>query len=196
MKRCDWAKGPYNEVYHDQEWGRPCHDDQKLFELLVLEGMQAGLSWVTILKKRPAFQAAFDQFDIAKVASYDETKQAQLLQNSGIIRNRLKIQSAITNAQAVQRIQAEFGSLDAYLWGFVKGKPIVNAYTTQSEVPTHSELSDRISKDMKKRGFRFVGTTIIYSYLEAIGIINDHMTWCDAYKACKKEADQAGKPMD
>lgn len=187
MKRCDWAKGSYNEEYHDHEWGRPCHDDQKLFELLVLEGMQAGLSWVTILKKRAAFQTAFDHFDIATVAGYDEAKQAQLLQNSGIIRNRLKIQSAITNAEAVLRIQAEFGSLDAYLWGFVDGKPIVNSYSDQSEVPTHSPLSDRISKDMKKRGFRFAGTTIIYSYLEAIGIINDHMTWCDTYEPCKRE---------
>ena len=149
--------------------------------------MQAGLSWVTILKKRAAFQTAFDHFDIATVAGYDEAKQAQLLQNSGIIRNRLKIQSAITNAEAVLRIQAEFGSLDAYLWGFVDGKPIVNSYSDQSEVPTHSPLSDRISKDMKKRGFRFVGTTIIYSYLEAIGIINDHMTWCDTYEPCKRE---------
>lgn len=185
MKRCVWAKGEEYEKYHDQEWGRPCHDDQKLFEMLVLEGMQAGLSWVTILKKRPAFQAAFDHFDIPTVAAYDEAKQQQLLQNRAIIRNRLKIQSAITNAQAVLRIQAEFGSLDAYLWGFVDGKPIVNAYRDQSEVPTHSPLSDRISNDLKKRGMRFVGTTIIYSYLEAIGIINDHMTWCDAYTACQ-----------
>lgn len=187
MKRCDWAQGPYNEAYHDHEWGRPCHDDQKLFELLILEGMQAGLSWVTILKKRSAFQEAFDYFDIKTVAAYDEAKQQQLLQNRGIIRNRLKIQSAVTNAKAVLQIQQEFGSLDAYLWGFVNGKPIVNAYTSQSEVPTHAPISDLISKDMKKRGFRFVGTTIIYSYLEAIGIINDHMTWCDAYESCQKD---------
>lgn len=184
MKRCDWAKGEYNEIYHDHEWGKPQHDDRQLFELLILEGMQAGLSWVTILKKRKAFQEAFDHFDIDKVAAYDESKQQELLNNKGIIRNRLKIKSTVANAQCVQRIQQEFGSFDRYLWQFTDGKQIVNAYTEQSEVPTHSELSDRISKDMKKRGFRFVGTTIIYSYLEAVGIINDHMTWCKEYHRC------------
>lgn len=184
MKRCEWAKGEYNETYHDTEWGKPLYDDQKLFELLVLEGMQAGLSWVTILKKRAAFQAAFDHFQIDKVAAYDEAKIAELLNNSGIIRNRLKIRSAITNAQCVGRLQAEYGSFAAYLWHFTDGKQLVNRYCKQSEVPTHNELSDRISKDMKKRGFSFVGTTIIYAYLEAIGIINDHMVWCDQYARC------------
>lgn len=189
MKRCEWAKGEYNESYHDNEWGKPQHHDQKLFELLVLEGMQAGLSWVTILKKREAICEAFDQFDIDKVAAYDETKQQELLNNEGIIRNRLKIKSAVSNAQCVQILQQEFGSFDRYLWHFTDGKQIVNAYTAQSEVPTHNELSDLISKDMKKRGFRFVGTTIIYSYLEAVGIINDHMTWCREYYRCAEKND-------
>lgn len=184
MRRCDWAKGEYNEEYHDHEWGKPQHNDQKLFELLVLEGMQAGLSWVTILKKRKAFLQAFDDFEIDKVAAYDESKQQELLNNAGIIRNRLKIESAITNAQCVQQVQREFGSFDRYLWHFTDNKQIVHAYTKQSDVPTHDELSDTVSKDMKKRGFRFVGTTIIYSYLEAVGIINDHMTWCKEYRNC------------
>ncbi len=187
MKRCDWAIGPYNEAYHDLEWGKPIHEDQHLFELLILEGMQAGLSWVTILKKREAFRLAFDQFDVTLVAQYDDEKIASLLQDCGIIRNRLKIKAAITNARAFQKIQAEFGSFDAYLWHFTNGKQIVNAYTTQKEVPTHNEWSDRISKDLKKRGFSFVGTTIIYSYLEAVGVINDHMVWCKEYHNCKEE---------
>ncbi len=182
--RCDWAKGEYNEQYHDNEWGKPQHDDQKLFELLILEGMQAGLSWVTILKKRAAFQQAFDHFNVEKVASYDEAKQQELLNNEGIIRNRLKIKSAVTNAQCFIAVQKEFGSFDRYIWHFTNGRQIVNSFHEQGEVPTHSELSDIISKDLKKRGFRFVGTTIIYSYLEAIGIINDHMVWCMEYHRC------------
>ncbi len=187
MKRCDWAVGPYHEAYHDEEWGKPVHDDRHLFEMLILEGMQAGLSWVTILKKREAFRLAFDHFDVECVARYDDEKIASLLQNQEIIRNRLKIHAAIKNAQAFQRIQAEFGSFDAYLWQFVNGKPIVNTYAKQSDVPTHTELSDRISRDLKKRGFSFVGTTIIYSYLEAVGVINDHMVWCDCYHECNEE---------
>lgn len=183
--RCDWAKGEYNEQYHDQEWGKPQHNDQKLFELLILEGMQAGLSWVTILKKRAAFKKAFDNFDVTKVAAYDENKQQELLNNADIIRNRLKISSAIINARCFIAIQKEFGSFDRYIWKFSDYKQIVNTYSKQSEVPTHNELSDRISKDMKKRGFRFVGTTIIYSYLEAIGVINDHMIWCQEYHHCE-----------
>lgn len=184
MKRCDWAIGPYNEAYHDREWGKPVHEDRRLFEMLILEGMQAGLSWVTILKKREAFRRAFDQFDVNAVAQYGEEKIASLLQDPGIIRNRLKIKAAIANARAFQSIQAEFGSFDAYLWQFTDGKQMVNRYRTQSEVPTHNELSDRISKDLKQRGFSFVGTTIIYSFLEAVGVINDHMVWCDAYHHC------------
>jgi len=181
-QRCVWALGPYNEAYHDNEWGKPQHNDQKLFEMLILEGMQAGLSWVTILKKRQAFCEAFDDFDVDKVAQYDDDKIAELLQNKGIIRNRLKINAAVKNARAFQQIQKEYGSFDRYLWHFTDGKQVVSAYTKQSEVPTHNELSDRISEDLKKRGFSFVGTTIIFSYLEAVGVINDHMVWCDEYQ--------------
>ncbi len=185
MKRCDWAVGPYNEAYHDEEWGMPVHDDQRLFEFLILEGMQAGLSWVTILKKRAAFRIAFDDFDVEAVAHYDEVKKQTLLANKEIIRNRRKIDAAVKNAQGFIRIQQEFGSFDAYLWGFTDHKQIVNHYTKQREVPTHNELSDTISKDLKQRGFSFVGTTIIYSYLEAVGVINDHMVWCDFHARCQ-----------
>lgn len=184
-QRCDWAVGEYNIKYHDEEWGKTEHNDQMLFELLILEGMQAGLSWVTILKKRENFQEAFDHFDIETVANYQEEKIQELLQNPGIIRNRLKVRGAVKNAQAFQNVQHEFGSFDHYIWSFVDHKQIVNAYEHPSELPTHTELSDRISKDLKKRGFTFVGTTIIYSYLQAIGIINDHMTWCKEYHNCK-----------
>lgn len=186
-QRCNWAKGELYEAYHDQEWGKEEHDDQKLFELLLLEGMQAGLSWITILKKRPHFQVAFDYFDVDIVAAYDEEKIQSLLQDPGIIRNRLKIRGAVKNAQAFQKIQQEFGSFDAYLWGFVNHHPIINAYQKQEDVPTSSPLSDTISKDLKKRGFTFVGTTIIYSYLEAVGVINDHMTWCKEYHNTQKK---------
>lgn len=183
-QRCPWAEGSWNEQYHDEEWGKPQHNDQKLFELLILEGMQAGLSWITILKKRENFLAAFDYFEVDRVASYEEEKIQELLQNKGIIRNRLKVRGAIQNAQAFQRIQREFGSFDQYLWGFVNHQPIVNHYEKQEDVPTHNDLSDRISKDLKKRGFTFVGTTIIYSYLQAVGVINDHMVWCKEYHNC------------
>lgn len=184
-QRCPWAVGEYNIQYHDEEWGKPEHDDQKLFEFLILEGMQAGLSWVTILKKRKNFEEAFDQFDVNIVAAYGEEKLQELLENPGIIRNRLKVRGAVKNAQAFQKIQKEYGSFDQYIWGFVNHTPIKNTYTSQNEVPAHSELSDRISKDLKKRGFTFVGTTIIYSYLQAIGVINDHMTWCKEYHNCE-----------
>lgn len=184
-RRCTWAQGEFNEIYHDQEWGKPQHDDQKLFELLILEGMQAGLSWVTILKKRQRFKEVFDDFDVDKVAAYDEDKIQSLLQDPGIIRNRLKIRGAVKNAQAFQQIQTEYGSFDTYLWSFVNYQPIVNAYENLKDVPTSNELSDCISKDLKKRGFTFVGTTIIYSYLEAVGVINDHMIWCKEYDQCQ-----------
>lgn len=184
-KRCPWASGEYNIAYHDAEWGKPQHDDQKLFELLILEGMQAGLSWLTILKKRENFRLAFDNFDIATVAKYNEEKIQELLSDAGIIRNRLKIRGAVKNAQAFQKIQAEFGSFDTYLWNFVDHQPIVNAFEKQEDLPAHSELSDRISKDLKKRGFTFVGTTIIYSYLQAVGVINDHLVWCKEYHNCR-----------
>lgn len=185
--RCPWAISDYNIAYHDEEWGKIEHDDQTLFEFLILEGMQAGLSWLTILKKRENFRKAFDMFDIEVVASYTEEKIQELLSNEGIIRNRLKIRGAVKNAQAFMKVQAEFGSFDAYIWGFVNGRQIVNHYEDPTQIPTHNELSDRISKDLKKRGFTFVGTTIIYSYLQAIGIINDHMTWCKEYARCLQQ---------
>lgn len=181
-KRCPWAVGEYNIAYHDQQWGKVVTDDQTLFAFLVLEGMQAGLSWETILKKRDAFYKAFDDFDIDTVANYDETKCASLLQNQGIIRNRLKIKSAVQNAKCVQRIQKEFGSFFRYLWQFTDGKQINHKLTDQKDMPAHDALSDRISKDLKKRGCSFVGSTIIYSFLQAIGMINDHLVWCKEYQ--------------
>lgn len=176
-KRCSWAEN-VPEVYvryHDEEWGRAVHDDDKLFEMLLLESFQAGLSWITILKKRKAFQDAFDDFDIAKVACYNEDKQAELIQNTGIIRNRLKIKAAVKNAEIFQQIQREYGSFSAYLWGFTKGKVICR---TQKELATHTPLSDEISADLYKRGMRFVGSVIIYSYLQAVGVVNDHDPDC------------------
>lgn len=184
-KRCPWAIGEENIAYHDEEWGKPKHDDRLLFEMLILEGMQAGLSWVTILKKRENFRKAFDNFEVERVANYDEDKIQELLQNEGIIRNRLKIRGAVKNAQAYVKIQQEFGTFDAYLWGFVDGKQIVNTYEKQDEIPAYTALSDRISKDLKKRGFTFVGTTILYAYLQAVGVVNDHMTWCKEYHNCR-----------
>jgi DNA-3-methyladenine glycosylase I len=161
--------------YHDTQWGKPCHDERELFEMLILEGAQAGLSWSCVLNKRENYCAAFDNFDVEKVAAYGEDKIAQLLQNPGIIRNRLKINAAITNARLVLRL----GGLDKFLWDYVGGQPIVNHWAQQEDMPATSPLSDQISKDMKKMGFKFVGSTIIYSYMQAIGMVNDHMAWCD-----------------
>ena len=189
---CPWARGEIYIAYHDEEWGVPLHDDQRLFEMLILEGMQAGLSWITILKKRPAFRRAFDGFDPQKVALYGEEKIASLLQDSGIIRNRLKIRAAVGNADAFLRVQREFGSFDAYIWSFTKGKQIVNHWEKVEEMPATSPLSDEVSRDLKRRGFRFVGSTICYSFMQAIGMINDHMTWCDRYEPCLRAAEQAG----
>ncbi|GHV26184.1 DNA-3-methyladenine glycosylase [Clostridia bacterium] len=176
-RRCPWSdtEDELVRAYHDNQWGKPCHDERELFEMLILEGAQAGLSWSCILHKRSNFRAAFDNFDIEKVAVYDEHKIADLLQNAGIIRNRLKVNAAVTNAQAVLRI----GGLDNFIWNYVDGKPIINQWEHQTDMPSTSFLSDRISKDMKKLGFSFVGSTIIYSYLEAVGVINDHMAWCE-----------------
>lgn len=185
-RRCTWAKDSYDQEYHDNEWGKPQHDDRALFELLILEGMQAGLSWNTILRKRKNFQEAFDNFDYVKIATYDEDKIQELLQNAGIIRNRLKVRGAVKNALAFLRVQEEFGSFDAYIWKFVDNHPIVNHFENQADIPVHTELSDTISKDMKRRGFTFVGTTIIYSYMQAIGMVNDHMVWCKEYHNCQK----------
>lgn len=167
--------------YHDEEWGTPTHDDLALFELLILEGMQAGLSWSTILNKRENFRKAFENFDYEKIALYRDQKVESLLQDKGIIRNRLKIQSVITNAKEFIKVRKEFGSFDKFIWKFVNGNPINNSFEDLSEIPANSLLSDEISKAMKKRGFKFIGTTIIYSYLQAIGIINDHLTYCFRY---------------
>jgi len=175
--RCRWVPPDDAEYirYHDEEWGRPVHDDRLLFEMLILEGAQAGLSWTTILRKRANYQKAFAQFDPKKVARFDAAKKAALLKDPGIVRNRLKIDSSVTNAQAFLAIQKEFGGFDQYLWAFVEGKPVVSS---TDAFPTRTELSDRISKDLKKRGFRFVGTTIIYAYLQAVGVVNDHSSAC------------------
>lgn len=179
MERCPWpGKDELYIKYHDEEWGVPVHDDQKHFEFLVLEGAQAGLSWLTILKRRENYRKAFDYFDPAKVAQFDETRVSALLANPGIIRNRKKIESAINNAQRFLEVQREFGSFDAYIWSFVDRKPIVNYWKTLSEIPTRTDLSDRISKDLKQRGFSFVGSTIIYAHMQAIGLVNDHLVSC------------------
>ena len=184
MKRCDWPKNELALKYHDEEWGVPLHDDQKLFEFVVLEGAQAGLSWDTILAKRENYRKAFDNFDVQKVAKYSEKKIEKLLQDAGIIRNRLKINAAVTNAKAYIAVQKEFGSFDKYIWTFVDGKPIVNRWQENSQVPATSEVSDAISKDMKAHGFKFVGSTIIYAHMQATGMINDHLVSCFRYKQC------------
>jgi len=179
MKRCGWAGNDYDYIkYHDEEWGKEVHNDQSLFELLILEGFQAGLSWITILKKRKAFQEAFDYFDIVKVANYDQYKIDELLANKGIVRNRLKIKNAIKAANLVLEIQKEYGSLDQYLWSYVEFQPIINHYESTKDLPVESELSKRLSGDLYKRGFRFVGSVICYSFMQAVGMINDHEEGC------------------
>lgn len=182
--RCDWVlNGTPTEIqYHDHEWGVPVHDDKKLFEFLLLESAQAGLSWATILKKREGYRKAFDNFDVNKVANYDQRKIQQLLANPSIIRNKLKIQSAIKNATAYIKVQQELGSFDSYLWNFVDGKPKRNEWKSPSEVPSRTEISDALSKDMKKKGFVFVGSTTCYSIMQAIGMVNDHIIKCFRYK--------------
>lgn len=181
--RCDWCLSSENMMhYHDTFWGTPLHDDQELYAKLVLDLNQAGLSWNTILNKTENFYAAFDNFNIEKVAKYDDTDRERLIQNEGIIRNKLKVNAAIVNAQKVLDIQKEFGSFDAYLWGFVNRKVVENHLSDEASRPASTELSDRISKDMKKRGFKFTGTTVIYAYLQAVGIVNDHLTSCFRYQ--------------
>ncbi|MEY4433130.1 MAG: hypothetical protein RLZZ44_1263 [Bacteroidota bacterium] len=177
--RCKWCVGiPIYEAYHDQEWGVPVYDDQKLFEFLLLETFQAGLSWITILKKRENFRLAFDQFDYQKIAQYNETKIQELLQDSGIIRNQLKVRSAVANAIAFMEVQEEFGSFSKYFWQFIDGKPIVNNPQHLKEVPATTPLSDTISKDLKKRGFKFVGSTVVYAHMQATGMVDDHVSDC------------------
>jgi DNA-3-methyladenine glycosylase I len=179
ITRCTWAgNDPLYQAYHDREWGVPVHDDRLLFEFLTLEGAQAGLSWITILRKRAAYQAAFAKFDPEIVARFDEAKVAELLGNPGIVRNRLKVASTITNARAFLKVQEEFGSFDAYQWSFVDGRPIQNAWQSIREVPASTPVSDAMSKDLKKRGFRFVGSTICYAHMQAIGMVNDHTVDC------------------
>jgi DNA-3-methyladenine glycosylase I len=180
--RCDWAKNDLAVSYHDAEWGVPQHDDQKLFEFLVLEGAQAGLSWDTILRKRENYRAAFDNFDAAKIALYDECKCAALLKDEGIIRNRLKIASTVQNARAFLKVKEEFGSFDSYMWSFVGGKPIMNARQNLKEVPAKTEISDAISRNLKRRGFNFVGSTIMYAFMQACGLVNDHLVSCFRYR--------------
>jgi DNA-3-methyladenine glycosylase I len=183
LNRCRWAGSDPDYIeYHDREWGVPVHDDKLLFEFLILEGAQAGLSWITILKRRSGYRRAFAGFDPAIVVSFDQRKQAELLSDSGIIRNRLKIAAAITNARAFLNIQTEFGSFDSYLWRFVDGKPLRNAWRSLADVPVSTPLSDIISKDLKKRGFRFVGSTICYALMQAVGMVNDHTTDCFRWK--------------
>ncbi|MGQ0541787.1 MAG: DNA-3-methyladenine glycosylase I [Blastocatellia bacterium] len=178
MKRCGWATNELSIHYHDTEWGVPLHDDRGLFEFLILEGAQAGLSWDTILAKRENYRKAFDNFDPAKVARYSEAKCSKLLQNEGIIRNRLKVASAVSNAKAFLKVQKEFGSFDKYIWSFVGDKPKVNKIKIMSDVPAKTEISDALSKDLKKRGFNFVGSTIMYAFMQATGMVNDHLTTC------------------
>lgn len=183
VERCSWATTDLYKEYHDKEWGNPVHSDDKLFEMLILEGMQAGLSWLTILKKREAFREAFDQFDCRKVALYDEAKIEELMKNEKIIRNRLKIQSAVTNARQFIKIQEEYGSFDSFIWSYVGNEPIHNHFNSEDEVPARTPLSDKISKDLKKYGFKFVGSTIIYAYMQAVGIVHDHVKGCYLYKS-------------
>lgn len=178
-KRCPWPAGkPNDEAYHDEEWGVPVHDDRKLFEFLVLDAFQAGLSWSTILNKRENFRIAFDNFDPATIALYDEKKVEELLRNSGIIRNQLKIRSTITNAQHFLEVQKEFGSFDKYIWQFTGGKTMINNWDKTEQVPASASESDAMSKDLKKRGFKFVGTTICYAFMQAAGMVNDHLIYC------------------
>ena len=180
--RCDWAKNDLAINYHDAEWGVPVHDDRRLFEFLILEGAQAGLSWDTVLRKRENYRAAFDNFDAEKIARYDAEKIESLLQNEGIIRNRLKIASTVSNANSYLKILDEFGSFDSYIWRFARGKPIKNAWKTLSEVPAKTSVSDVMSKDLRKRGFNFVGSTIMYAFMQACGLVNDHLVSCFRYE--------------
>lgn len=182
LRRCPWAGTEQIYIdYHDKEWGIPLHDDGRLFEMLILEGMQAGLSWITILKKREDFRRAFDGFDAEKISRYDDKKISELMNNEKIIRNSRKINAAVQNARAFPGIQKEFGSFDAFIWKYVDNTPIINHWKDMSEVPANTPLSDRISRDLKKRGFSFVGTTIIYSFMQAVGMVDDHLINCPCH---------------
>jgi DNA-3-methyladenine glycosylase I len=186
-KRCTWCgNDPLYMAYHDEEWGVPVRDDERLFEFLILETFQAGLSWITILRKRENFRKAFDNFDYKKIANYGEDKFASLLEDSGIIRNKLKIRATISNAHAFMKVQEEFGSFSKYIWQFTDGKPIQNAFTHRTEVPATTELSDALSKDLKKKGFKFIGSTTVYAHMQATGMVNDHTVDCFRYKEVQK----------
>jgi DNA-3-methyladenine glycosylase I len=178
LSRCQWAKGELYEAYHDNEWGIPVHDDRLLFEFLILEGAQAGLSWITILKKRDNYRAAFDNFVATKIARYTPRKIENLMADAGIVRNRLKIESAVRNARNFLEVQKEFGTFDHYVWRFVGGKPILNHRKSHKEIPPRTEASDAMSKDLLQRGFKFVGSTICYAFMQAVGMVNDHTTDC------------------
>jgi DNA-3-methyladenine glycosylase I len=184
--RCPWAKNDLNIPYHNEEWGVPVHDERRLFEFVILEGAQAGLSWDTILKKRSRYREVFDAFDPVKIAHYDKKKIRELLRDAGIIRNRLKIAATISNARAFLEIQKEFGSFDAYIWRFVGGRPKQNAWKTHQRVPAKTPESDAMSKDLQKRGFRFVGSTICYAFMQATGMVNDHLVSCFRYAELSK----------
>jgi len=181
--RCEWCgDDPLYMKYHDKEWGVPVHNDRKLFEFLILEGAQAGLSWITILRKRPAYREAFDQFDFNKIAKYNERKIQSLLKNPGIVRNRLKVRGTVTNARAFLLVREEFGTFNKYIWQFVEGEPIQNKYKNLKTIPAQTAISDSLAKDLKKRGFTFVGSTICYAFMQAIGMVNDHTVSCFRYK--------------
>ena len=193
-KRCEWCgRDSIYTAYHDNEWGIPLHDDRLLFEFLILEGAQAGLSWLTILKKRENYRKAFHAFDCKRVARYTDKDIARLLSDSGIVRHRLKIESAIRNARGVLQIQEEFGSLDSYLWRYVDGIPIQNTWKSMAEIPAKTVLSDRMSRDLKKRGFNFTGSTICYAFMQAVGMVNDHTTDCFRYEEIRR---LSGKEID
>lgn len=186
MRRCEWANGsPLEMEYHDSEWGVPVHDDRVLFEFLILEGAQAGLSWSTILKKREGYRVAFDDFDAQKISQYDEDKIATLLADPGIVRNRLKVAATVLNARLFLSVQKEFGSFDRYIWSFVGGAPIINARQSAKDVPAKTAESDAMSKDLAKRGFKFVGSTICYAFMQATGMVNDHDVACHRYHVCQ-----------
>lgn len=188
MPRCPWARTDLSKAYHDAEWGVPVHDDRTLFEFLVLEGAQAGLSWETILRKRDRYRVVYDRFDPANVARFDARKRAALLRDPGIVRNRLKVEASVENARRVLRIQEEFGSFDAFVWRFVEGVPIVNSRRSLSDVPACTPGSDAMSKELRRRGFRFVGSTICYAFMQAVGMVNDHLVSCPRRSACARLA--------
>jgi DNA-3-methyladenine glycosylase I len=182
LKRCGWAKDPLSIVYHDSEWGVPLHDDHRLFEMIVLESMQSGLSWITILRKRQAFRSAFLGFDPGKVAKFGSKDKAKLLANPNIIRNRAKVEAAVANARATLKVQQTFGSLDLFLWRLVDGKPVINHWTDSRQIPAKTPASERLAKECKTQGFQFIGPTVAYAFMQAIGMVNDHETSCDWHK--------------